>query len=91
MSDPKMIPPEVVEAAARAACRTAHSNVPDYDWEQAMREETDVHFWCEQARAVIAAAFNAWPGVRKSQHVLFDGRTETAIILPLPQEASDAE
>ena len=80
------IPTEAVEAAARAACRTAHSNVPDYDWEQAMREETDVHFWCEQARAVIAAAFNAWPGAE----VVGWYHADHTLVLPLPtQEASD--
>lgn len=45
-----------------------------------------------QPDALIAAAINAWPGMRNSQHVSFDGQTESAIILPLPQkEPRDAE
>ena len=40
----------------------------------------------DQARAAIAAALNAWPGMEKAW---YEGNTPTAIILPLPQEASD--
>ena len=38
------------------------------------------------ARASIAAALNAWPGMEKAW---YEGNTPTAIILPLPQEVSD--
>ena len=34
----------------------------------------------------IAAALNAWPGMEKAW---YEGNTPTAIILPLPQDASD--
>ena len=32
---------------------------------------------------LLIAAINAWPGVRKSQHMSFDGRVDS-IVLPLP-------
>lgn len=38
---------------------------------------------------VLSRAINAWPGMRNSQHVSFDGHTEHAIILPLPQEPTN--
>jgi hypothetical protein len=38
---------------------------------------------------IVAAAINAWPGMRDSKHLSFDGRTETAIVLPLTEKPND--
>lgn len=42
------------------------------------------------ARFMVAEAINAWPGMRDSQHVSFDGRVENAIIIPLPAGNANA-
>ena len=80
--DLKMIPPEVVEAAARALADDALLNWDDVPYaHNVMRGE---------ARAAIAAALNAWPNAKTLRD---DGRRRTyivpAIILPLPQQARD--
>ena len=73
MIDPAQIPPEVVEAAA-LAYRTAPLKRTHL---QAME-------------LAIAAGLNAWPNAKTLRD---DGRRQTyivpALILPLPQEASD--
>jgi len=73
-----MIPDEVVEAAARALADDAKLNWDDVPYaHNVMRGE---------ARAAIAAALNAWPGM--------DCRPTfgpSRIILPLPQESENAE
>lgn len=72
----EQIPPEVVEAAARAIEAADVGMVPSYE---------------EAAHAAIAAGLAAWPGATAKQaneHVaLFN--MDPALILPLPQEARD--
>jgi hypothetical protein len=84
--DLKMIPPEVVEAAARAAWETKYKGL---GWLLDCPVKHKVQ-WRDRARAAIAAALNAWPNAKTLRD---DGRRQTyivpALILPLPQEASD--
>jgi hypothetical protein len=73
---PDQIPDEVVEAAARAY---AILNEGHDEW---------WHLRAERARAAIAAAINAWPGM--VQYPLHDiDCTPPKIILPLPKEPRD--
>jgi hypothetical protein len=81
MIDPKMIPDEVVEAAARAIGEYYTSK----EWFEIARGSRDV--WHNAARAAIAAALTAWPGAYKSDPALFGHK----LILPLTQEARDGE
>ena len=75
-----MIPDEVVEAAAKAAYENQRTRKWDrcgYVGQQQLRRD---------ARASLAAALNAWPGM--------DCRPTfgpSRIILPLPQESENAE
>ncbi len=80
---PDQIPPEVVEAAARAihACEYDAEHYP-FDQEDIVQQG----LLRSQARAAIAAALNAWP----------NAWTETGfalgpdvLIIPLPKENSD--
>ncbi len=78
MIDPKQIPDEVVEAAAKTLMD------PDYpnSWPA----------WMDEARAAIAAALNAWPGALHSPDEVIDGELLPPIIslpFPLPQEKQD--
>jgi len=73
------IPPEAVEAAARALADDANLNWDDVPFAQdVMRGE---------ARAAITAALNAWPEntveFRRDNYMGWDGNL---LILPLPQE-----
>ena len=80
-----MIPDEVVEAAARAAWRLKDQRL----WEVLKATQPK---WRDEARASIAAALNAWPGseyVYRQPHRRAVSYSSPAIILPLPQEASD--
>ena len=72
MIDQKMIPDEVVEAAARA--------LVDYG----ITAATDA----ELARAAIAAALNAWPGMFEEYMNDEDGGGASVCVI-LPQEARD--
>lgn len=63
------------------------SQVPKEVWKAAW--DGYVSSGCTMAEAV-AAAINAWPGMRDSQHVSFDGRAENAIVLPLPARSDNA-
>jgi hypothetical protein len=77
----RMIPSEVVEAAAKEIAMTCRCAMA-CDW----RDHLD------DARAAIAAALEAWPGMtakQSNEHVaLF--HSDPALILPLsPQENSD--
>ena len=83
MSDLKMIPDEALAAAARAiGAETYVGN------QQTLRAA---------ARAAIAAALEAWPGMKLENLCgwVMDGpdlpyvEEAASIILPLPQEASD--
>ena len=74
-------PPEVVEAAAISL---AEGRLPEYSWadlDDEMRE-----FYREDARAAIAAAINAWPGVERN---FWADDGAQVIILPLPTEKSE--
>jgi len=93
MIDAKMIPPEVVEAAAKAAYEM-DAGSPSDTWQQAAKLAKVIYRG--QARAAIAAALNAWPGAEPHQVLSvrdngegYDLKT-IGLILPLPaQEASD--
>ena len=63
-------------------------SVPEAVWRVAMMTyHREIRRNPEQAwQLAIAAALTTWPAMRDSQHVSFDGQTEHAIILPLPQE-----
>ena len=77
-----MIPDEVVEATAWAMC-------DDINGEGAWDETPFRHrpMWRSAARASIAAALNAWPGMGVRPHTVTT--FASCIILPLPQDASD--
>ena len=78
------IPPEAVEATARAMCKRAYEHLPE------MREQDtftpDADYWMGQATAALRAGIAAWPGMIVGNS-LFDG--EPMVFLPLPQEARD--
>ena len=89
------IPAAALEAGARAAhdqwrhqCAD-ESDEPVENWQ----EWDDIDEWEQdsfraQARAAIAAALNAWPGMRLGKYRDVAGSFDR-IILPLTQEASD--
>jgi hypothetical protein len=70
-----MIPDEVVEAAARAIEKSLKTARITLESEDGYKPE---------ARAAIAAALNAWPGMETLEWPL-----GADLILPLPQETSD--
>ena len=77
------IPPAALEAGARALAR--------YNCEQ---WDNDPDRWrayfTDEARAAIAAALEAWPGMSQlAENDSASIREMAALILPLPQEASD--
>ena len=80
------IPPEAVEAAARAMCKRAYEHLPE------MREQDtftpDADYWMGQATAALRAGIAAWPG-------MFDHPArpdeEACIFLPIPTENTNAE
>jgi hypothetical protein len=97
--DQKQIPPEVVEAAARATWDTqrehwglyrvmleTEGHLPPYE-ELGRGKQREL---LVEARAAIAAALNAWPNAKTLRD---DGRRQTyivpALILPLTTEARD--
>ena len=74
------IPPEALEAAARVM----HANLElfeDLPWEDL--SDADQEEYLAQARATIAAAINAWPGMHEAKS---DRLNCQIIILPLPKE-----
>ena len=83
------IPPEAVEAAARAAYEIAHkidcNSDPD-QWVDAVNEYRE--HWRQQVRAAIVAALSAWPGMWVEQLYPLPVDTQ-GIILPLPQKDGD--
>lgn len=73
MIKPDQIPDEVVQTAREAWLRSDVNAIEDW-------------------RVAIAAALNAWPGsefVYRQPHRRAVSYSKPAIILPLPQEASD--
>lgn len=76
------IPPEAVEAAARALCAHAELFWPDLTGGEhaVLRGE---------ATAAIRAALAAWPGMNHDSQA-WRGYGGEVLILPLPQESSDA-
>lgn len=83
MTDRITIPPEAVEAAARAMCKRAYEHLPE------MREQDtftpDADYWMGQAAAALRAGIAAWPGV--FYHPARPDE-EACIFLPLPQESA---
>lgn len=82
---PDMIPDEVVEAAAIVL----HANAEifsDILWDDLGADDKEAY--CLEARATIAAALTAWPGMDHQQGALVTAnyRDPGKIILPLPQE-----
>ena len=82
------IPPAALEAGARALAREAYKHLPE------MREQDtytpDADYWLGQARAAFLAVLEAWPGMSQLQeNDSASIREMAALILPLPQEASD--
>ena len=75
------IPPEVVEALARTSWELKHPKL----WEILKATQPE---WEKEARAAIAAALNAWPGMHHYAPSAepYYGKH---IILPLPQEPRD--
>ena len=55
------IPPEAVEAAARAMCHNAYKHLPEMRDVDAYTPDAD--YWLAQATAAIRAALAAWPGM----------------------------
>jgi hypothetical protein len=84
MTHDTTIPPEAVEAAARAMCKRAYEHLPE------MREQDtftpDADYWMGQATAALRAGIAAWPGMLVEWHSRGPG-----IILPLPKENTNAE
>ena len=75
------IPDEVVEAAARAAWKLKDQRL----WEILKATQPN---WQDEARASIAAALNAWPGVTTTSW--FENSARKAVLnIPLLQEVSD--
>jgi hypothetical protein len=90
MINPAQIPDEVVEAAAvtlMGRMMVSHQDAL-HVWSGMYEPEKDQ--FRREARAAIAAALNAWPGMgleyRSDNPRFYNGNL---VILPLPQEASD--
>ena len=81
------IPPEAVEAAARAICETfrAAMNMPNEpEWDASNPTLKDAYR--NEARAALRAGIAAWPGMLVEWHSRGPG-----IILPLSKENTDVE
>jgi hypothetical protein len=82
------IPPEALEAAARAIWASCQSGT--LAWEDLPSSTRKVIK--EEARAACLAMLAAWPGMRAEGVGVGDGVTTYEwLILPLPKEPSDAE
>ena len=80
------IPPEVVEAAARAITMALVLAVEDDCRACALTDDERT----ELARASIAAALSAWPNVTTTSW--FENSVRKAVLnIPLPQESNNAE
>lgn len=81
MINPAQIPPEVVEAAAKAMIQPS----PSLNWDNMPGFHS---IWLDEARAAIAAALNAWPGA--DTHLYYKNEKHTReLTLPLSQEARE--
>ena len=83
------IPPEAVEAAARADYEVTRQDGPDClpTWEgnpEHIREHYRRH-----ATAAIRAGLAAWPGMNTGPNIY--GRQDAMMHIPLQQENADAE
>ena len=85
------IPPDAMEAAARAAyaewvsfCVTSGGVEDEYRAWDELDDEERIQ-WRTHAIAALRAGLAAWPGMWHIKAVDFEGK----IILPLPGEASD--
>ena len=83
----EQIPDEVVEAAAITLMGRLMVSQQDalHVWSGMYEPEKDQ--FRREARASIAAALNAWPGMGVRPHTVTT--FASCIILPLPQEVSD--
>lgn len=77
------IPPEAVEAAARAACEYYTSK----EWSDINQGSKGV--WRSAARAACLAMLKAWPRMDTGPNIY--GRQNAIIHLPLPTENNDVE
>lgn len=85
MIKPDMIPDEVMEAAAKALCSEDCGGL--HIWHEISPKSR--HRYERQARAAIAAALNAWPGVvnyRGGWEPVVHNNRKPHLILPLTQE-----
>ncbi len=86
MIAPKLIPDEVVEAAARVL----HANAEvfhDVLWDDL--GDYDQSAYRDEARAAIAAGLSAWPDAFEEYMNVDEGRAVPCIILP--KDATDDE
>ena len=88
MINPAQIPPEVVEAAAVTLMGRLMVSREDAARLWAGLYEPEKEQFRREARAAIAAALAAWPGMHKGHQCTGCGG-DPQIILPIPQEASD--
>lgn len=80
MIDPKQIPDEVVEAAAKAL---SEAELWPGVWSRLDSVVQDA--FTAQARAAIAAALNAWPGADEIE----DHDRRPYLALPIPKEGGE--
>lgn len=76
------IPPEALEAGAKALC-----NEQRLFWPDLTKDEHDIIRG--EARAAFLAIVEAWPGMHLGAPWVIGVPNATSIILPLPTEASD--
>ena len=94
----KLIPPEAVEAAAKAKHKRFVDTHPGYQWPtwDSMTDPIKAEM-IDQQQAAILAALRAWPGVREHSVQVPDDNSEDiryvlkpiGVILPLTQENAD--
>ena len=77
------IPPEALEKAARAICKTEYGPC-----DGGGLTKCECMDWRSHAIAAIRAALAAWPGMRAWQHCARCNEGPH-LLLPLPKEASD--
>ena len=75
------IPPDALEAAARAICETENGPC------KCMPDECGCIYWKAHATAALRAGIAAWPGMWHIKAVDFEGK----VILPIPTENTNAE
>ena len=87
MSDPKMIPPEVVEAAAVTLMGRMMVSHQDALHVWSGMHEPEKNQFRREARAAITAALKAWPGMDVERFMPDSG--PYTIHLPLPKGGDD--